>query len=677
MKRITTAVLLGLLPLSALAAKQGVTRPAAFDHGLVAADKVATKKMPPLDIPQLKREDAQRASRDLPLRFAARIAVDYTPQNAGTWEDLDAGNRVWRLRVVSPGALSLNFGFTRFHLPEGARLLVYPAGINPTDDLRKVRTFTAADDDAHGQLWTPIVDGSDAIIEAVVPRGKEREFQLRLTRVNHDYVGLKAMVERTQSASGEKGSSGSCNVDVACPEGDPYRSQISSVGGYTRFGSFYCSGALVNNTGNDRKMYFLTANHCSMGTADAAASIVVYWNYQNSTCRVIGSSDNGGPGDGSLSQFNTGAVPRASYAASDFTLLELDDPADPSFNLYWSGWDRRDQNFPNTIAIHHPQVAEKRISFSNSPSQFAGGDLSNPTPTVGDADHLFVRWRPGIGVTEGGSSGSPLFSPDKRIIGQLHGGLSSCTATDANKSDQYGRVFTSWTGGGTAASRLSDWLDPSASGVQFIDGIGQGDPGNVPPTAGFTYTASGPSLTFTDTSTDSDGTITSWSWDFGDGTTSTSQNPTHTYTSSGTFVVTLRIVDNGNSGATTSQTVGVNSGLPTIQTYINSGNYAITDNATTESPIVVSGRRGNVIGFVYVTLDIIHTYRGDLVVDVIAPNGTAYNLHNRTGSSADDLHLNAKIPVPAGTPRNGTWRLRVQDQAAGDVGYIDSWSIRL
>ena len=55
-----------------------------------------------------------------------------------------------------------------------------------------------------------------------------------------------------------------------------------------------------------------------------------------------------------------------------------------------------------------------------------------------------------------------------------------CTVSDAEKSDQYGRVFTSWSGGGSTASRLSDWLDPAASGVEFMDGISQGAPGNAP-----------------------------------------------------------------------------------------------------------------------------------------------------------------------------------------------------
>lgn len=669
MKRITAVLLCGMMPLGAVAATQGTTRPVAFDHSLSKLDRVAVKKMPALDIPRLKREDLQRASRNLPPRFAAPISVDMTPATAGTWEDLDAKNRVWRLRVSSPGALTLNFGFTQFRLPEGARMLVYPAGMKAGDDLNKARTFTSADNDAHGQLWTPVIDGDQAVIEVVVPRDRADELRLRLTKVNHDYVGFKQLV-RGMKANGEKGTSGSCNVDVVCPEGDNNRDQIRSVAGYSIGGSLACSGALINNGGNDRKMYFLTANHCGV-SASAAASVVAYWNYQNSTCRTPGSAASGGNGDGQLNQFNSGTFLRATYAPSDFTLLEFDDPADPSFNLYWSGWDRRDQNFPSAVGIHHPQVAEKRISLANGATQFAGGDLSNPNPTAGDADHLFVRWRPGIGVTEGGSSGSPLYSPDKRIIGQLHGGLSSCTVADSSKSDQYGRVFVSWTGGGAAASRLSDWLDPGATGAQFLDGLDQGTPGNAPPTANFTFVVNGSTVTFTDTSTDSDGTIVSRLWDFGDGTTSTATNPVHTYNTAGSVQVTLRVVDSGNSGAQRSQLVNV-TGTGMTRTFSNNSDYPITDNTTTESPIVLGP--GTVKGFVKVSVNIVHTYIGDLLVELVSPAGTRYVLHNRTGGSTDNVVATYKVEV-ASQPRGGTWRLVVADQANGDSGYINSWSI--
>jgi lysyl endopeptidase len=529
-----------------------LVRPAAFEHKLAALSRVEMRTMPRVDASRLRAEDVQRAARDLVPRFAKAHMVDLTPSNSGAWEQIDADTLVWRLRLESRDALSLNLGFSKYRMPAGGRLLVYPAGLTKSADPSLVRVYTDADNEAHGQLWTAIVPSDQAVVEVVVPRASAGELKLRLTSVNHDYVGFGRIARETALMANEKGVSGACNIDVVCPAGDSFRNEIRSVGAYTRFGTFYCSGSLVNNTANDRRMLFLTAHHCSMGTADAAASIVVYWNYQNSTCRVPGSAASGQNGDGSLAQNQSGAVLRATYSASDFTLLELDDPADPAFNLYWAGWDRRDTGFPGATSIHHPRVAEKRITHSVDPLQVSG--YFGP-----GSSHLHVFWAPGgIGTTEGGSSGSPLYSPDRRIIGQLHGGLASCSTSGADHSDYYGRIFTSWTGGGSSASRLSNWLDPSGSNVVFIDGVdGPGTGGNLDPVASFTLRAGGGLVSLKDTSTDPDGTIVSRVWDYGDGSSSSASNATKTYAVAGTYDITLTVTDDDGATAARTQSVTV------------------------------------------------------------------------------------------------------------------------
>jgi vibriolysin len=83
---------------------------------------------------------------------------------------------------------------------------------------------------------------------------------------------------------------------------------------------------------------------------------------------------------------------------------------------------------------------------------------------------------------------------------------------------------------------------------------------NIPPTADFTYTTDGLTVTFTDTSTDSDGTIVGWDWNFGDGNTSTVQNPSHTYAAGGTYTVTLTVTDNDGATDSISKDVTVSSG---------------------------------------------------------------------------------------------------------------------
>ncbi|MEP1740548.1 MAG: proprotein convertase P-domain-containing protein [Kangiellaceae bacterium] len=75
-----------------------------------------------------------------------------------------------------------------------------------------------------------------------------------------------------------------------------------------------------------------------------------------------------------------------------------------------------------------------------------------------------------------------------------------------------------------------------------------------------------------------------------------------------------------------------------------------------------------------VNVNIVHTYIGDLIVDLIHPDGTVYNLHNRTGGSANDINQNYSVNVGS-KDSAGTWNLRVRDLANADTGLIDSWSI--
>ncbi|WP_460730056.1 M4 family metallopeptidase [Lysobacter rhizosphaerae] len=110
------------------------------------------------------------------------------------------------------------------------------------------------------------------------------------------------------------------------------------------------------------------------------------------------------------------------------------------------------------------------------------------------------------------------------------------------------------------------------------------------------------------------------------------------------------------------------------QTYSNTTDYAINDNATVDSPITVSGRTGNAPSNASVTVAIVHTYIGDLKVDLVAPDGTLYNIHNHTGSSTDNINKTVTLNLST-EALNGTWKLRVNDNAAGDTGKIDSWSV--
>ncbi|MHC4090279.1 MAG: trypsin-like serine peptidase, partial [Planctomycetota bacterium] len=280
------------------------------------------------------------------------------------------------------------------------------------------------------------------------------QLQLALTSINVGYRGF---------GKGGGNRSGSCNVDVICPEGDDWRLDIPSVGVISTGGSTFCTGFMVNNTANDLTPYFMTAEHCGIHSGNAA-SLVVYWNYENSWCRPPGSPESGQPGDGSLDQFQTGSFWRSSYDPSDVTLVELDEDPDPLWEVSYAGWDRTSNDASMAVAIHHPNTDEKRISFEYQPTTTTSY-LGETIP--GDGTHVRVEdWD--LGTTEPGSSGSPLFNQDHRAVGQLHGGYASCTS---QTSDWYGRFSVSWTGGGTPSTRLSDWLDSESTGDLFTDTI--------------------------------------------------------------------------------------------------------------------------------------------------------------------------------------------------------------
>ncbi|MFF9913961.1 M28 family metallopeptidase [Streptomyces sp. NPDC013457] len=114
---------------------------------------------------------------------------------------------------------------------------------------------------------------------------------------------------------------------------------------------------------------------------------------------------------------------------------------------------------------------------------------------------------------------------------------------------------------------------------------------------------------------------------------------------------------------------------PTGTVFENTADVSIPDNgAAVTSTVNVTGITGNAPSNLAVDVNIVHTYRGDLVVDLVAPDGSVYNLHNRSGGSADNIvqtyTVNASSEVA-----NGAWKLRAQDRAAIDTGYINSFKL--
>jgi len=466
--------------------------------------------MQPVDVAAFLAEDEIEEGEGLPFRFGAPFDVNYSLSNSGQWEDLPESGRVWRLRIVSEGAYSINLIYDDFKLPAGAELFVY------SGDLKMViGAFTEENNKQSGLFATAPVKGDDIVVEYFEPLEVKGRGSFTITRVVHSYKDIFGF-----SGSKDKGygGSGSCNNNVNCPVGVDWQNEKRSIamvllGGGTR----WCSGAMVNNVREDGTPYFLTANHCLTGEENW----IIMFRYESPTC-----TNQNGPTNYTVH----GTTLRASNSYSDFALVELDEVPPPEYEVYLSGWNNVNVAAPSVVGIHHPSGDIKKISFENNPVTSA-----NYLSTSGNTHWRVADWDDG--TTEGGSSGSPIYSPDHKIVGQLHGGYASCASQTA---DWYGKFSNSWDYGSSVSTRLRDWLDPDNTGATILDGRDLYT--GTQPVAEFsatpTFGCASLTVNFADEST---GDITDWSWDFGDGGYSASSNPIYTYTNGGVYTVSLTV----------------------------------------------------------------------------------------------------------------------------------------
>lgn len=385
--------------------------------------------MPAVDVAALMAEDAARMAdgKKGPYRFGSNHAVDIGLDNAGLWRTMSNGDRVWRTTIHCPGALTINMEFHQFEIPDGARVFVY----NDMGDV--LGGFEAGSNPGHTELGVDLIAGERVTVEYVEPARVAGQGRLRIGQVTHGYRDIFGIARSLNE-------SGSCNNNVNCPEGDPWRDQIRSVAIIMTGGEGFCTGTLINNCANDGTPYFLTANHCLVGNVGTWL-FRFNWNSPNCTPTT----------NGPTGQSVSGATLKASNATSDVALLQLNATPPASYNVFYAGWDRSGAAPAGAVAIHHPSGDVKKISFENDPltsANYLGAAGS------GTSHWRVARWDDG--TTEGGSSGSALFSPEKLIIGQLHGGWASCNDLLA---DYYGRFSVSF-------PTLQPWLGNCGNTLQ-------------------------------------------------------------------------------------------------------------------------------------------------------------------------------------------------------------------
>jgi hypothetical protein len=142
---------------------------------------VTTLSLPEID-PQALQEEDQNQPKDAPLRFATSTEVNVDAAEYGQWAATGDQTDVWRIRILSPGALSLSLGFTAFSMPKGGCLFLYAP-----DQSQVIGPYTQADNAEHRQLWTPTIDGEEVMIEVSLPKNQKSAMQLVLGFINQGF----------------------------------------------------------------------------------------------------------------------------------------------------------------------------------------------------------------------------------------------------------------------------------------------------------------------------------------------------------------------------------------------------------------------------------------------------------------------------------------------------------
>jgi len=402
------------------------------------------------------------------------VEVNVFPQQFSEIKLINDHIKVMRMVVTSAGAIGMGLVFDGFRLRENERLFVYSPSLTTVHG-----PFDKSHNVPSGILTTPVAPGDSLIVEFHSPTGVSQQAapstgHLRLKSLIHIVYG--GGIEY-QNVLKRLGAAGACNVNINCPEGQNWRNHQRGVARMLMLAAgrwFYCSGTLINNTRNDGAMLFLTANHCGENATVAdMQQWQFYFNFERPGCDNVGTPPN---------HVLTGAEVLASALlsnGSDFKLLGITQSAPREWNLFWNGWDRREDPVHSGVSIHHPAGDAKKISTF--------WETTVPvTPTIGGQVMApFSAWRvvwaptiSGHGVVEGGSSGSPLFSSYGYVIGTLVGGASTCT--QRHLPDFFGRFSHHWDKNGTHHTiSLAPHLDPLGTGALTLGGFDPNVPLNI------------------------------------------------------------------------------------------------------------------------------------------------------------------------------------------------------
>lgn len=429
----------------------------------------------PFSLEDLKADDQKLAEENQPPRVAVLLPASFTPANSGIWSSLPGGERIWQLRIMADKAIAIALYYKKFNIPEGGRLFIYNSS-----HTHILGAYTHNTHPGSGKFTTEFVAGDDIILEYVAPEGDEplQIPEIEIEEIGYGYNHLSVIKD-----SDDDSISGSCMVDINCEEGDQWQDHKNGVVKMIipiGTSSFLCSGAILNNTKEDLKPYLLTAFHCLLSSKEQATATDLsqaqfFFRYENSSCEKKRHTT-------PVSMIGCTYIAGAPLENGvDGALLLLNGKIPDNLNAYYNGWDRRNTAPQSGVCIHHPQGDVKKISTYDQPA-VSDTWISGSTHGLqnGHWNVVFKSTPNGHGVTEGGSSGAPLFDQNKRITGFLTGGNANCTDRKDGRN-LFGKLALFWNQCGTADNqRIDKYLDPTGSGAEYLDGRYATPPKAVP-----------------------------------------------------------------------------------------------------------------------------------------------------------------------------------------------------
>lgn len=410
-----------------------------------------------LDKNQLAFEDSIAKEIGAPTRIAEIIPIDIDINTAGKWIELPNSQKIWKLTIEAPDAYGLIVSYKDFYIPKGGELLVYNE-----DYSHSMTSYTNDQNPPHGIYSTETLVGDKVTLEYIAPSKSKESPRFHIDGVGYKYRELN---ENFYVPGYNKqrilNSSANCMINVNCPEGKYWQNQKKGVVQMrVKIGGQYysCSGSLVNNTNEDGTPYILSAYHCfdnGFGSTATFAATEFRFNYEFPGCenelidpdpynkyRIIGCDP---------------LVLNPTDGGSDGALVKLAQSIPSTWDVYYNGWDLRDQDglFTSGVVIHHPNGDVKKITTYANP-------LTSTTWHESGIDgipnaHWEVKYT--SSVTQGGSSGSPLFNPEGLIVGTLTGGSSYCQYP--NNPDLYGKMAYHWDKHSNSNLWMKTYLDPN------------------------------------------------------------------------------------------------------------------------------------------------------------------------------------------------------------------------